>query len=86
MQIGKTKFIRTKIVEPNGRVMIAFTEDVPDVSAFTIKVTPSGMTIGNMKLEIGSQAELQDLAQMISEIWTEHMKLRPKLTTNLAGH
>ncbi len=87
MQIGETKFIRTSFTGLDGRVVVAFTEDVARIDAFTIEVRPSGMKIkGVMTMEISSEGELQDFAKLLSDIWQEHRRIKPKLSTTLSGH
>lgn len=87
MQVGSVKFIVTKFTGLDGRVVVAFTEDRAGVDAFTIKINPEGMWFtGTSEMKITTEAELQDFAKMISNIWSEQRKLRPKLTTSLAGH
>jgi len=35
---------------------------------------------------IESEKDLQLFAQMVSEAWTDHRKLKPKLVRNMSGH
>lgn len=84
--VGDQKFITTSHTGLDGRVVVAFTEEQGGVDAFTLKATPAGIQIGSMKKVITTMDELQDFARMVSDLWTEHKRITPKLTTTFAGH
>lgn len=82
MQIGKQKFVKTKYDSLDGKVIVAYTTED---SAFSMKASRAGVTFqGELTLE--SQAELQEFAKLLSDVWTDHRKLVPKLSSTLSGH
>lgn len=83
-------FLRTKYDSLDGKTTVAFQEQIEGVQAndaFTVKVSSSGMRMeGKLLGEITTEADLQNFAEFISNAWTEHRKLAPKLVTTLSGH
>lgn len=53
---------------------------------FYAEADQAGVIFNGVTPLIGSHSELQDYARFVSDVWTEHMRLAPKIETNLAGH
>ncbi len=68
-------------------MVVAFTENTARVDAFTMEVRPSGLKFkGVLDKEISTEGELQDFAKLLSDVWQEHRRIKPKLATTLSGH
>lgn len=80
-------FIRTEMTSYDGKKIIAWQEQSQLVVPFQIKVSQSGLLFeGHLQGEISTEGDLQKFAKFLSDCWTEHRKLAPKLVTTLAGH
>lgn len=82
MQVGDSKFVKTKFDSLDGKTVVAeTTED----NGFSIKADRSGVTLDG-RFTLTSMAELQEFAKLVSAQWAEHTRLKPKLHKNLSGH
>lgn len=77
------KFVKTKIDGLDGLTKVRFRVEGND--EFQLQADRRTVEIQGT-LHIGSMPELEAFAQMMSQAWTEHTKLKPKLSTNLSGH
>lgn len=82
MQVGNQKFVKTKYDALDGKVIVAYTTED---SAFTIKASRAGVSFQG-ELMIEDMGGLQQFAKLMSDAWTDHRKLVPKLSTTLSGH
>lgn len=82
MQVGNQKFVKTKFDALDGKTVVAYTTED---SAFAIKASKAGVSFQG-ELTIEDQSELQQFAKLLSDAWTDHRKLVPKLSTTLSGH
>lgn len=81
MQVGAHVFIRTKFDSLDGKTIVAFTAD----NGFCLRASRMGVEVmGEILIE--GELELQQFAQLMSDSWTEHRKLKPKLASSLSGH
>ncbi len=82
-----TNFIVTKHDSLDGKTTISYTEQSKEAAPFTVKVTKSGMRFeGKLVQEIVTERDLQDFAKLVSDVWVEHRKLAPKISTSLSEH
>ena len=73
----------TKFDSLDGKTIVSYQEDSEETEPFEVRVSRSGMTFkGKLSTEICTERELQDFARMISDIWQEHRRLAPKLSSN----
>ncbi len=83
MKVGDKEFTRTKFSSMEGHTVVAF--DVEGDDLFLLSARPRGLELEG-KFELTTEQELQDFAKLISEAWSEHRKLKPKLVQTLSGH
>jgi hypothetical protein len=72
-----TKFLPTKFTDLTNKTIVTLTEQDSD---FVIKLSPQGMLFeGKLKKIIQTEKDLQDFAKLVSDAWSEHRKLAPKI-------
>lgn len=76
---------RLKWTGPDNRTYVTYTQKNPEgymprevsLDAFTITVSPSGVSFkGKMIGEMSDQADLQDFAKIMGDVWKDRLKLR----------
>lgn len=82
MKVGEQKIIVTKFDSLDGKTVVGFTSED---SSFSMRASRQGVEVQGV-IVLTSQSELQEFAKLMSDAWTQHRKLMPNLTTNLAGH
>lgn len=83
-KIGTHTFTKTKHSGLDGKTVVGWVEDQSD---FQVRATMEGVWFqGMMKMKLSTMAELQDFAELISEAWAEHAKLKPRITTSFNDH
>jgi hypothetical protein len=55
-------------------------------TSFAIRADKQGIRFLGDSPYLENQEELQEFAKLVADAWREHHKLKPRLTTNLAGH
>lgn len=83
----RLQFDKKKItsVEDN-RPRFQFIEKGGGLLPFIVEASPSGITIrGTMSGEIQDREDLDSLAEVIGDAWSEHRKLIPKILS-ATGH
>ncbi len=82
------KFERKKVISPEGLATWYYTEVTQDPSLhdFMLIVDQQGVRFTGRSSVIFDMDDLQAFAQQMSDCWTEHMKLKPRLVSTLSGH
>lgn len=78
-------FIRTKFTSLDNKTKVSFQANTGESDAFQLIASGEGVEFQGKFLIPGEQ-ELQDFAKLLSQVWQEHRKLKPKLATSLSGH
>lgn len=74
------EFTKTKYDSLDGKTIVGFSTE-----NFTLKASRAGVELdGSFFIE--DQSQLQAFAKTMSDAWTEHKKLMPKITRTLSGH
>lgn len=77
-KIGANTFTKTKHSGIDGKTVVGWVEDQSD---FQVRATQEGVWFqGMMKMKLSTMIELQAFAELLSEAWAEHTKLRPKIS------
>lgn len=85
-------FKKEKVSSLLGHTEVRFEQIPPEATKptsplFTVVASSRGLYIsGHMIGFIENMAELDEFAQVVSDAWVEHLKLKPKLTKTLSGH
>ncbi len=79
------KFERKKVSALTGNTEVRFILDTVE-SDFSIIASPTGVSFRGNSPEFFDPVDIQELARTIGQAFTEHTKLKPRLSTNLAGH
>lgn len=66
----------------DGKTHVEYVQDAPN--PFKVRASPMGIMLDG-KIEITSNEHLSDFAQLISDAWTQHEKLAPKIVMG-TGH
>jgi hypothetical protein len=79
----KVKFLREKVSALSGETEVRFTEIVEGEDKpfppFRLIATKLGVRFEGRSMPVTSIEELQDLAKVVSDAWTAHRSLQPKL-------
>lgn len=80
-KVGDVSYVKTKFNGIDGKTKVGWAEDGSD---FEVRADQSGVYFqGKMKTPISGMVMLQDFAQLVTEAWKEHDRLRPKITTKV---
>jgi hypothetical protein len=78
---GTTFYIEKYTALDDGRARVKYVEDGVTVLPFKCEASAEGVNFaGSLKKPLTSRAELQDFARLIADVWTEHIKLAPRIT------
>ena len=83
-QYFNTYFEVEKFTNFDGTTAVSYTES-DTTSPFKMTATPTGIRFEG-KLGIGTEDNLRDFARMIADVWRDHEKLTPKVTSTITGH
>lgn len=78
------KFVREKGDSLMGKTVVrhTLTDENGGKADFYLEASRTGLVVkGNM--EITTQSDLQEYAKTVSDAWTDHRKLVPKITKSL---
>lgn len=82
---GRT-FVKNKFDGLDGKTKVSF-QEIGDGSSFKVLIDQTGVKFaGDMAMPICDQQELQGFAKFLSDCWTEHRRLVPKIYTSLNEH
>lgn len=68
-------FERKKFDNLSGGTSVAYTD-----GEFELLATREGVLFKGHSPVIGSMEDLQELAQVLSEAWSDHLKLKPRIS------
>ncbi len=82
------KFEKVKNENIMGGTQVIFTTEGIDADKDRFKVIANkqGIRLLGPSPVLETRKDLDDLARTIAAAWSEHLLLKPKLTTNLSGH
>ena len=83
----RDNFVKRKFSDLDGRTVISWQEKTIQGPPFEIRSTQAGVYFtGRLDGEITTEKDLEAFAELVSDAWTEHKNLAPKLTKTLSGH
>lgn len=82
IKVAGKLFTRTKFEGLDGKVIVAFTAED---DSFSLQASKMGVEIKGTFL-VDGEPELQQFAKLMSDAWSEHRRLKPRIETSLSGH